>query len=101
MIKKPTNANIAPPNLSCESLINFSFSNIFLIFVGNKAYKAPSIKKIKPIAIINSSTITNFVYLLIFGLIDLPKNLKKSLSGDKTSDVSPPINAFSYACIAL
>ena len=31
----------------------------------------------------------------------IPKNLKNSLSGDKTSDVSPPIRAFSYACIAL
>ena len=58
-------------------------------------------KKTKPIAIINSLTIFKYIYLLIFGLIDLPKNLKKSLSGDKTNEVSPPIKAFSYACIAL
>ena len=54
MIKKPTNANITPPNLSCESFINFNFSNIFLIFVGNKAYKAPSINKNSPKATIIS-----------------------------------------------
>ena len=41
------------------------------------------------------------VYFFKAGLIDLPKNLKNSLSGDKTKDVSPPIKAFSYACIAL
>ena len=54
MIKKPTNANITPPNLSCESFINFNFSNIFLIFEGNKAYKAPSINKNSPKATIIS-----------------------------------------------
>ena len=53
------------------------------------------LKKIKPIAIIISLTIINYDYLLMFGFIDLPKNLKKSLSGDKTSEVSPPIKAFS------
>ncbi len=76
-------------------------SNIVLILDGKMAKNRPSTKKTKPIAIINSFTMLNFIYLLIFGLIDLPKNLKKSLSGDKTKEVSPPIKAFSYACIAL
>ena len=76
-------------------------SNMLLILDGKMAKNSPSIKKIKPIAIINSFTMLNYIYLLTFGLIDLPKNLKKSLSGDKTSEVSPPIKAFSYACIAL
>ena len=76
-------------------------SNMLLILDGKMAKNRPSTKKTKPIAIINSFTILNFIYLLIFGLIDLPKNLKNSLSGDNTSEVSPPISAFSYACIAL
>ncbi len=74
---------------------------MLLILDGKMAKNRPSTKKTRPIAIINSLTILNYNYLLIFGLIDFPKNLKKSLSGDKTSDVSPPIKAFSYACIAL
>ena len=65
------------------------------------AKSRPSTKNIKPIAITNSSTIIICIYLLSAGFTDLPKNLKNSLSGDNTSDVSPPINAFSYACIAL
>jgi len=76
-------------------------SKMLLILDGKMAKNRPSTKKTKPIAIINSLTIFNYIYLLIFGLIDLPKNLKKSLSGDNTNDVSPPIKAFSYACIAL
>ena len=76
-------------------------SNMLLILDGKMAKNRPSTKNIRPIAIINSLTIFYYIYLFIFGLIDLPKNLKKSLSGDKTSDVSPPIKAFSYACIAL
>ena len=76
-------------------------SNMLLILDGKMAKNRPSTKKIKPIAIIISLTIINYDYLLMFGFIDLPKNLKKSLSGDKTSEVSPPIKAFSYACIAL
>ena len=68
---------------------------MLLILDGKMAKNRPSTKKIKPIAIINSFTLLNFIYLLIFGLIDLPKNLKKSLSGDNTSEVSPPIKAFS------
>ena len=76
-------------------------SNMLLILDGKMAKNRPSTKKIRPIAIINSFTIFSYSYLFIFGFIDLPKNLKKSLSGDKTSDVSPPIKAFSYACMAL
>ncbi len=69
-------------------------SSIFLILDGKMARKSPSIKKSSPIAVISSFT-ELFVYLLIFGLIDLPKNLKNSLSGDSTREVSPPIKAFS------
>ncbi len=58
------------------------------------ASSKPSIKKSNPIAIISSFT-EQFVYLFAAGLIDLPKNLKNSLSGDNTSEVSPPIKAFS------
>ena len=60
MIKKPTNTNITPPNLSWESFINFNLSNIFLIFEGNKAYKAPSINKNSP-----KATIISLIFLLI------------------------------------
>ena len=90
-----------PRNLNLFSGVFLIKSNMLLILDGKMAKNRPSTKKIKPIAIINSFTLLNFIYLLIFGLIDLPKNLKKSLSGDKTSEVSPPIKAFSYACIAL
>ena len=55
----------------------------------------PSIKKINPIAVIISLTIKLGYLFLIAGLVDFPKNLKKSLSGDKIKEVSPPINAFS------
>ena len=54
------------------------------------ARKKPSIKKSNPIAVIRS-----FTKIFYLGLIDFPKNLKNSLSGDNTRDVSPPINAFS------
>ncbi len=54
------------------------------------ARKSPSIKKSNPIAVIRS-----FTYIFYLGLIDFPKNLKNSLSGDRTSDVSPPIKAVS------
>ena len=70
-------------------------SSMLLILDGKMAKNRPSTKKIRPTAIINSFTILNYSYLLVFGFIDLPKNLKKSLSGDKTNDVSPPIKAFS------
>ena len=70
-------------------------SSMLLILDGKMAKSRPSTKKTKPIAIIISLTIINYDYLLILGLIDLPKNLKKSLSGDNTNEVSPPIKAFS------
>ena len=65
-------------------------SNIFFILEGKMARKSPSIKKSNPIAVIRFST-----YLAYLGFIDFPKNLKNSLSGDNTRDVSPPINAVS------
>ena len=76
--------------LSEVFLIN---SSIFLILEGKIASSKPSINKISPIAV-NNSLICEQGYLFC-GLIDLPKNLKNSLSGDSTSDVSPPISAFS------
>jgi len=90
--------NINPPVLSCVSLIVSIFFNIFFIFDGNKAYNIPSIKRKRPKAMI-SSFITQVNYCDL-GFI-FPKNLKNSLSGDNIKDVSPPINAVSYACIAL
>ena len=68
---------------------------MLLILDGKMAKNRPSTKKTRPIAIMNSFTSTFNYYLLTAGLIDFPKNLKKSLSGDNTSDVSPPIKAFS------
>ena len=65
-------------------------SSIFLILDGKTASKSPSIKKSNPMAIISS-----FTYIFYFGLVVFPKNLKNSLSGDNTSDVSPPIKAVS------
>ena len=64
-------------------------SNISFILDGKMASKNPSIKKSNPIAVIRSFT-KNYL-----GLIDFPKNLKNSLSGDNTSEVSPPIRAVS------
>ena len=70
-------------------------SSIFLILDGKMAINKPSIKKINPKAVINSFTIElNYLFLTAV-LDDFPKNLKKSLSGDKTKEVSPPIRAFS------
>mgnify|MGYP003311215264 CR=1 FL=1 len=70
-------------------------SSILLILDGKMAMNKPSIKKINPIAVISSFTIEISYLFLMAGLADFPKNLKKSLSGDKTREVSPPINAFS------
>ena len=96
IIIKPITAKIKPPLLNCVSFINSIFFNILFIFDGNMAYKIPSIKRKRPNAI-NS--------LIKIGYSDLgfifPKNLKNSLSGDNINDVSPPIRAVSYACIAL
>ena len=66
--------------------------NIFFIFDGNKAYNIPSINNKRPIAMM-SSFIEQSYCLLMTPV--LPKNLKKSLSGDNIKEVSPPIKAFS------
>ena len=67
MIKKPANANIIPPNLNWASFISFNFSNIFLIFEGNKAYKAPSINKNSPKAtIISLIFFTDLIVSLLY-----------------------------------
>ena len=84
-----------PNILSLFSGIFLINSNMLLILDGKMAKNRPSTKKINPIAIINSFTNILNSYLFIAGFTDLPKNLKNSLSGDKTSDVSPPIRAFS------
>ena len=55
----------------------------------------PSKKKINPNAVIRSFTIKLNYLFLIADPADFPKNLKNSLSGDKTKEVSPPINAVS------
>jgi len=70
-------------------------SNILLILDGKMAISKPSIKKINPIAVIRSFTIELSYLFLMAGPADFPKNLKNSLSGDKTKEVSPPIKAFS------
>ena len=59
------------------------------------AINKPSKKKINPIAVIRSFTIELNYLFLMEGPADFPKNLKNSLSGDKTKEVSPPIKAFS------
>ena len=98
-MKNPIIAKIKPPVLSWESFIVSIFFNIFFIFDGNKAYKIPSIKRKRPNAMTSSFILLKFTYW-DFDLT-LPKNLKKSLSGDKINEVSPPIKALSYACMAL
>ena len=92
---------MVPINLNLLSEVLLINSNILLILDGKMAKSRPSTKNINPIATMNSFKIILYIYFLIAGLIDLPKNLKNSLSGDNTRDVSPPIRAFSYACIAL
>ena len=91
IITKPITANKSPPVLNWLLLISFNFNNILFIFDGNKAYNIPSIKRKRPNAMINS-----FIKLCYsdLGLI-FPKNLKNSLSGDKITEVSPPIKAVS------
>jgi len=83
-------ANINPPVLNWLLVTSFNFNNILFIFDGNRAYKIPSIKKKRPKAIISS-----FMYLIYFYGLLFPKNLKNSLSGDKITEVSPPIKAVS------
>ena len=82
--------NINPPVLNWLLVTSFSFNNIFFIFDGNNAYKIPSIKRKRPKAIISS-----FIYWIYSLGLMFPKNLKNSLSGDKITEVSPPIRAVS------
>ena len=91
IIINPMTANINPPVLNWLLVTSFNFSNILFILDGNKAYKIPSIKRKSPKAIISS--FIKFCYWDL-GLI-FPKNLKNSLSGDKITEVSPPIKAVS------
>ena len=86
----PMTANINPPVLNWLLVTLFNLSNILFILDGNKAYKIPSKKRKRPKAIISS-----FMYLIYFLGLIFPKNLKNSLSGDKITDVSPPIKAVS------
>ena len=91
-IAKPIRANNRPLILSWL-IGNFSMAfNIFFIFDGNKAYSIPSINNKRPIAMMSSFIEQYYCFLMtpVF-----PKNLKKSLSGDKIKEVSPPIKAFS------
>ena len=84
-----------PNPLSLFSGVFLINSSILLILDGKMAINKPSIKKINPIAVINSFTIKVDYLFLTAEPADLPKNLKNSLSGDNTRDVSPPIKAFS------
>ena len=90
IIINPITAKINPPILNWLLVTSFNFNNILFIFDGNKAYKIPSIKRKSPKAIISS-----FMYLIYFLGLIFPKNLKNSLSGDKITEVSPPIKAVS------
>jgi len=89
-IINPITANINPPVLNWLLVTSINFNNMLFIFDGNKAYKIPSIKRNRPKAIISS-----FMYLIYFLGLIFPKNLKNSLSGDKITEVSPPIRAVS------
>jgi len=86
----PITANINPPVLNWLLVTSLNFSSILFIFDGNRAYKIPSIKRKRPKAMISS-----FMYLIYFFGLIFPKNLKNSLSGDKITEVSPPIKAVS------
>ena len=90
MIINPITVNINPPVLNWLLVTSFNFCNMLFIFDGNKAYKIPSINRKRPKAIISS-----FMYLIYFLGLMFPKNLKNSLSGDKITEVSPPIKAVS------
>ena len=99
-IAKPIRANNRPLILSWLTG-NFSITfNIFFIFDGNKAYKMPSINNKRPIAMMSSFIEQSYCSLMTPAYCSLmtpafPKNLKKSLSGDKIKVVSPPIKAVS------
>ena len=90
MIINPITAKINPPVLNWLLVTSFNFNNILFILDGNRAYKIPSKKRKRPKAIISS-----FIYWIYFLGLMFPKNLKNSLSGDKITEVSPPIKAFS------
>ena len=90
IIINPITAKINPPVLNWLLVTSFNFNNILFIFDGNKAYNIPSIKRKRPKAMISS-----FMYLIYFLGLMFPKNLKNSLSGDKITEVSPPIKAVS------
>jgi len=90
MIINPITANINPPVLNWLLVTSFNLNNILFILDGNKAYTIPSINRKRPKAIISS-----FMYLIYFLGLIFPKNLKNSLSGDKITEVSPPISAVS------
>jgi len=90
MMINPKTANINPPILNWLLVTVLNFNNILFIFDGNRAYTIPSIKRKRPKAIISS-----FMYLIYFLGLMFPKNLKNSLSGDKITEVSPPIKAVS------
>ena len=90
IIINPITAKINPPVLNWLLVTSFNFNNILFILDGNKAYKIPSIKRKSPKAIISSFILSDY-----FVGFMLPKNLKNSLSGDKITEVSPPIKAVS------
>ena len=90
IIINPITAKINPPVLNWLLVTSFNFNNILFILDGNKAYKIPSIKRKRPKAMVSS-----FIYWIYFLGLMFPKNLKNSLSGDKITEVSPPIKAFS------
>jgi len=89
-IINPIIANINPPVLNWLLVTSFNLKSIIFIFDGNRAYNIPSINKKRPKAIISS-----FMCLICYLGLIFPKNLKNSLSGDKITEVSPPINAVS------
>ena len=60
-MKKPITKKNKPKDLSLFSGVFLINSNIFLILVGKMARNKPSIKKSKPMAIINSFTITKLI----------------------------------------
>jgi len=90
IIINPITTKINPPVLSWLLVTSFNFNSILFILDGNKAYKIPSIKRKRP-----KATISSFIYLIYFLGLIFPKNLKNSLSGDKITEVSPPIRAVS------
>ena len=87
-----------PINLILSKLILSIKTDTFFMYWGKRLYKIPSNIKTKDIAkniklkTFKSRNINN---LDDFYSVILLKNLKNSLSGDKITEVSPPINAVS------